>query len=115
MKVKISYSVDIEEIPGRVQKLINDLSMELSAIASSLPNNIEKIDFRSDVVKDVYEKIDTARRKLFILDSRLGDSLIILDDWRSTMVALEAAKINSAMAQEVPHEEAEEGVEDVEI
>jgi len=108
MKVKISYSVDVDEVPERVQKLVDEVSMDLSSLAALLPSNIEKVDFRSDFIKGVYEKIDSARRKLFILDARLGDSLIILDDWRTTMVAIEAAKINQASSQEPPEENVEE-------
>lgn len=111
MKVKISYSVDIEEVPKRVQEIINEASTDLNQLASSLPNNVEKVDFRSDFIKDTYEKIDSVRRKLFVLDARLGDSLTILDDWRSTMVAIEAAKISQSAAPEAPKEEEDAGVQ----
>ena len=43
MKVKISYSVDIEEVPKRVQKLIDEISMDLSFLANSLPKDVVEL------------------------------------------------------------------------
>jgi len=111
MKVKISYSVDIEEVPKRVQKLIDEVSVDLNFLANSLPKDVEKVDFRSDFIRDTYEKIDSTRRKLFVLDARLGDALTILDDWRSTMIAVEAAKISQQAPQEPPEEAEDDGVQ----
>lgn len=92
MKVKISYSVELEEIPDKVRELLKGVSSELEYVASSIPSEVA-IDMTVESVTDFAEKIDKVRQKLFILDSKLEDAASIAADWYQTSVSIEAKKL----------------------
>jgi len=92
MKVKISYSVELEEIPDKVRDLLKSVSSELEYVASSIPSDVV-IDMTVESVADFAEKIDKVRQKLFILDSKLEDAATIAGDWYQTSVSIEAKKL----------------------
>ena len=81
MRVKISYEVDLEEIPEEVSKLCEDMKIRLNTAI----NRIEWLmnDLRSDKdVTKVLQGIHEARRDLFKVDSKLEDTSSILKGYQ---------------------------------
>ena len=104
MKVKISYSVELEEIPDKVRDLLKSVSSELEYVASSIPGEVA-VDMTVESVTDFAEKIDKVRQKLFILDSKLEDAATIVGDWYQTSVSIEAKKLGFDQPQPQPEAE----------
>ena len=107
MKVKINYSVDLEEIPDKVRELLKHVSSGLEYMASSVPSEVY-LDMTAESVTDLAEKIDKVRQKLFILDSQLEDAATIAGEWYQTSVSLEAKKLGI----DKPAKEAENAKDD---
>jgi hypothetical protein len=107
LRVKISYSVALDEIPDKARQLLYDVEKSLLSSSECIPE-FEERDLYGDRYGAFKDKIDKTRRKLFVADSKLQDIVTILDDWKRASLALEVEKFESpAMAAE--------GVENVEI
>jgi len=95
MKVKISYSVDLEEVPDRAKCLLYEIEKELSEASDNVPGFT-----RQDLYGDEYTKfktlIDKVRKKLFIVDSKMEDVMLILDDWKKAKLAMEVETMTLA-------------------
>lgn len=63
MKVKVSYTVDYEEVPGLVRDLINDCQRTLRD-ASTFSFEIVQYEESVAAVKDLQEKLATVSDKL---------------------------------------------------
>ena len=106
MQIKINYTVDIEKVPSRAQKLLDEASEELVHLSSELPA-VESLNLDEVSLREVHSSIDKVRRKMFILDSRFADVLTILEDWRKTSLILEVQKLSASEAPS-PKEDKEE-------
>ena len=81
MRVKISYEVDLEEIPEEVNKLCEDMKVRLNTAI----NRIEWLmnDLRSDKdTSKMLQGIHEIRKDLFRTDSRLEDTSSILKGYQ---------------------------------
>lgn len=77
MKVKISYTVELDEVPNQVYKfLINEKMNTISKDYDNLLSLI--IESRTEQALD---EIDTFRRNLALIDQRLDDAQSILDGY----------------------------------
>ena len=79
MRVKISYGVDIEQVPGEVQKLFDDVNILL-----------DKLGKQQDTVDDLLETkeleacvtiMDKMRRTMADMDNRVADLVSILQGY----------------------------------
>ncbi len=77
MKVKISYTVELDEVPNQVYKfLINE---KINTISKDYDNLLKLIiESRTEQALD---EIDTFRRNLALIDQRLDDAQSILDGY----------------------------------
>jgi len=97
MQVKISFTVDIEEVPCKVGKVIDESMKVLEDIFES---NIVEVR-KDNVIKNI-EWIDGVRKKLTQVDTRLADCYSILTGY------------NRAIAESlVPNAEQQEEQENV--
>ena len=86
MRVKISYEVDLEEIPEEVSKLCEDMKVRLNTAI----NRIEWLmnDLRSDKdTSKMLHGIHEIRKDLFRTDSRLEDTSSILKGYQRIKAA----------------------------
>jgi hypothetical protein len=77
LKVKISYTVELDEVPNQVYKfLINE---KINTISKDYDNLLKLIiESRTEQALD---EIDTFRRNLALIDQRLDDAQSILDGY----------------------------------
>ena len=74
MKVKVNYTVDINDVPVLVQEIITSIKRDISDCASRLvfnPNNFDKM------VADC----QAFRKKIDIVDNQLEDMMNITAGW----------------------------------
>lgn len=80
MRVKITYSVDLEDVPKFVNKKLTEVSNDLDYAKYQInpdslgPDNLKKLD-----------TIDAVRRKLAVLDSQLEDCYSILAGYNKAL------------------------------
>ena len=77
MKVKISYTVELEDVPRQVYKLLIDEKINTT---SRDYDNILKIIDDGNIEQALHE-IDIFRRNLASIDQRLDDAQAILDGY----------------------------------
>ncbi len=96
MKVKVSYTVDIEDIP----KLIDDIMASCRQrfnMSASLKYDINKIE-------EFAATIDKMRQNLSIMDSQLEDCLSMAAGYNNIESQLEAPTEETPVNEEAPQE-----------
>ena len=87
MRARISYTVDVEEIPHKTSKLIADSSNVLHNIHEEL--NDLSLDLLADKkILATIEKIDILRQKLYKVDSLLQDVASILVGYEKALLGI---------------------------
>ena len=86
MRVNISYSIDVEEIPIEVDKLLGELEHTLRSVLCDLERTVGKNPL------EIIENIEDIRAVLVSTDQRLADCSGILSGY----IGLKAEKANPA-------------------
>ena len=87
MRVNISYSIDLEEVPGSVSDLLSQLRFDYNGLSVKFDDAMECLD-----------SVDLHNTTLKI-DSRLMDCMNILDGYQQTLMKLRESE------QGVPNDE----------
>ena len=88
MRVRISYAVDVEDIPTEVNKLYNSIKLNLEEQIRSIDWVITDINSEKSC-SSVLERVDNGRRQLFKADSKLEDTIAILKGYQQVKAAPE--------------------------
>jgi hypothetical protein len=98
MKVKIGYTIDLENVPREVSKFLADIKGRVDTLSSVYDSTL--IDIKTQNISVVLKRIDGLRESLSFIDLRLSDAVDILSGYQKTI----------AMEQE-KEEEKEKGVD----
>jgi len=85
MRVRISYSVEIEEVPREVVRLLNDSGTDLINLKHKLQQLINEIDNQTIDGHRVKSEIVELREELARIDYCLADSDLILQGYHATI------------------------------
>ena len=88
MRVKISYSMELDEVPAAVAELINKCTEHLAAAQGLTLSITEKIKKDPDVL-ECLENISNVRELLMTVDVLLGDSAEIMAGYGNTKISKE--------------------------
>lgn len=77
MKVKISYTIELDDVPNQVCKLLSDHDLNLLTKQFNELNEV----IASNNIDNALFNIDLFRRKLASLDQTLDDAQSILDGY----------------------------------
>jgi hypothetical protein len=77
LKVKISYTVELDDVPNQVHKFLIDEN--LSVISRDYDNILKIIDDNN--IEQALHEIDIFRRNLALIDQKLDDAQSILDGY----------------------------------
>ena len=108
MRVKISYTIDIDETPEEVAKLLNNTNEKLNNISNDILDASGILRKEKNCMSS-YEKITEARAKLFKIDAALNDANTILLGYQQTLLAQETQNL---VSQSDPNEPLTEDVEE---
>tara|TARA_R100000030_G_scaffold70119_1_gene53781 strand:+ start:261 stop:548 length:288 start_codon:yes stop_codon:yes gene_type:complete len=78
MRVRISYSVDLEDVPTECARMLHDSMEQIEEVREEIGDLVKQLDddkAQSWIVKD---RIDSCRQKLAKLDAILSDNDMIL-------------------------------------
>jgi|TARA_R100000081_G_C4703827_1_gene109079 hypothetical protein len=84
MRVRISYSVEIEEVPREVVRLLNDTGTDLINLKHKLQLLINEIDNKTTNADRAKSEIAELREELAKIDYCLADSDSILQGYYAT-------------------------------
>lgn len=77
MKVKISYTVELDDVPRQVYKLLID---EKVSVINKDYENLLKLIIEGNT-EQALDEIDTFRRNLALIDQKMNDAQSILDGY----------------------------------
>jgi hypothetical protein len=81
MRVRISYSLEMDDIPAEVSTLIQKKTGELHEVIDLVEDACERLQEKSANVEMITDAIDRARQRLAEFDLVLADSHGILAGW----------------------------------
>ena len=109
MRVNITYSIEMDEIPKKVADFLHGASAKSADIVHSIDDIIHCMDSRLSIEKAL-EEIDIVRRELSNIDHIMLDCTDILHGYQKALVQLrEPQKIEVNHDNETGNEEIEEG------
>jgi len=92
MRVKISYSVDLDDVPNQVMKLLNNAEECLADSSSSLAEILDDLEEERDVLK-IVGNLNSLRQGLFNIDAALSDVGDILIGYENTLLSQQIPQI----------------------
>ena len=81
MKVKISYSVDIDEIPDNVIKILQQASAGVDEVSKKFRNIIDKASTTREYLK-ILDEVDKIRKEMYQVDQQLEDAYDIVGGYQ---------------------------------
>ena len=83
MRVRISYSVDLDDVPSECARMLHDSTENIEEIREEISELVKQLDDDKAQGWLVKDKIDRCRQKLAKLDAVLADNGIILEGYFS--------------------------------
>jgi hypothetical protein len=96
MRVSLSYSVDLEDVPEHVSQLIDDEWERISFCDHIIHEIIDSLKSEDIATELAIKKIDKIRRILGSIDTRLKESENILKGYKS---AIEQSETQQAISE----------------
>ena len=87
-KVKITYAVDLDKVPNKVQELITESYYWLSSALINLEG--VRLDDESENFQKTLEQVNKIRQALADVDQRLDDCAAVMSGYHKTMIDLSA-------------------------
>ncbi len=84
MRVRISYSVDLEDVPKECARMLQESLGHLSETHRDIESLIDKLDNDEAIAWQVKDQIDRCRKYLAKLDMVLADNELILEGYYET-------------------------------
>jgi len=81
MRVRISYSVDLEDVPSECARMLHDSMENIEEVREEISELIKQLDDDKAQAWLVKDKIERCRKKLAKLDSVLIDNSAILEGY----------------------------------
>ena len=79
MKVKMNYSIDLGQVPFKVQEITDDVAKQLTTLAYAV-KSLDTIN-----TEMCLKTISKIREKIFFADNQLNDCAEILEGYQSTI------------------------------
>ena len=83
MRVRISYSVDLDDVPSECARMLHDSMEYIEEVRDDVNDLVKQLDDGKGQAWIIKDKIDRCRKKLAKLDIILEDNHMILDGYFS--------------------------------
>ena len=84
MRVRISYSVDLKDVPLECARMLHDSMEKIESIRDEMSDLIRQLDDDKAQLWLVKDKIERCRKELTKLDAVLADNDLILEGYFKT-------------------------------
>mgnify|MGYP003151431270 CR=1 FL=1 len=95
MRVRISYSVDLDDVPNECARMLNDSLKMLNKVHEEIESLIHQLDNGSAVDWQVEHKLSRCRTSLAKIDMVLEDNGMILEGFYSSKNPKEEEDVSS--------------------
>lgn len=85
MRVKISYSIDLEEVPTEIAKMLRSCTKEVNSVARGIDAALQALEEGNDTLK-IVDGISRVREEMYRVDSNLQDVMSILTGYQQTLL-----------------------------
>ena len=111
MRVNVTYSIELEEVPNKVSEILVEAYPNLVRLQDRIQEADTSLKAGHASIEDELNKIDTIRRELANVDFKMMDCAEILHSYQSALVTLREQKMKGAGAtnDETGSEEVENG------
>tara|TARA_R100001244_G_scaffold77208_1_gene61183 strand:+ start:179 stop:511 length:333 start_codon:yes stop_codon:yes gene_type:complete len=92
MRVNITYSIELEEIPNKVSELLTEAYPDLVRLQDQIQGIDTSLKAGHTSIEDELNKIDEIRRELANIDFKMMDCAEILHGYQSALVQLREQK-----------------------
>ena len=89
MRVKIAYTVKLEEVEEEVSEIMSRAANELDSSYQKIVDIQSDLDARAGDISNHLKELDTIRRKMMLADQVLEDCMSILQGYRQTLKQLQ--------------------------
>ena len=83
MRVRISYSVDLDDVPSECARMLHDSMEYIAEVEEEINSLVKQLDDDKAQAWLVKDKIERCRKKLAKLDAVLEDNDMILEGYFS--------------------------------
>ena len=95
MRVRISYSVDLDDVPKECARMLAETLEKLGEVQAGIENLIDQLDENKAIDWQVKEKIANCREDLAKVDAKLSDNDLILEGYYSAKNTKETEDVAS--------------------
>tara|TARA_Y100000592_G_scaffold24947_1_gene39106 strand:- start:2788 stop:3081 length:294 start_codon:yes stop_codon:yes gene_type:complete len=95
MRVRISYSVDLEDVPNECARMLVQTLEKLGQVQSGIETLIDQLDSSKAIDWQVKSNIENCREELAKIDASLADNDMILEGYFSTKKPKETEDVAS--------------------
>ena len=81
MRVRISYSVDLDDVPSECARMLAETLEKLAEVQSSVETLIDQLDVNRAIDWQIKSNIKSCRENLAKIDSKLADNDLILEGY----------------------------------
>ena len=84
MRVRISYSVDLDDVPNECSRMLTETLNKLGDVHRDIESLIDQLDNETGIDWQVKHKLNLCRENLAKIDSVLADNSMILEGYYSS-------------------------------
>lgn len=81
MRVRISYSVDLDDVPSECARMLEEARQHLDEVTTTMENLIDQLEDGRAIGWQVKSRIDSCRKELAKFDAILADNEMILQGY----------------------------------
>ena len=81
MRVRISYSVDLDDVPSECARMLEEARQHLDEVTTTMENLIDQLEDGRAIGWQVKSRIDSCRQELAKFDAILADNEMILQGY----------------------------------
>ena len=95
MRVRISYSVDLDDVPSECARMLVESLEKVNDIHREIEGLVDSLDSKDAIAWQIKDKIDRCRKSLAKVDMVLEDNSMILEGYFSTKEPKETEDVAS--------------------
>tara|TARA_R100001244_G_scaffold54069_2_gene46832 strand:- start:30 stop:356 length:327 start_codon:yes stop_codon:yes gene_type:complete len=108
MRVNVTYSVELEEVSGLVENILQEIEKQFESLNTGFPEIMHSV-VEDQNEKKAVELIKEFRLKLGEIDFRLGDCADILMGYQQTLLQLAAVESMSRAPESEGNDDSSSG------
>ena len=81
MRVRISYSVDLDDVPNECARMLQEAKQHVDEVTATLESLIDQLEDGRAIGWQVKSRIDSCRKELAKFDAILADNEMILQGY----------------------------------